>query len=121
MKMITTLTASAALACMIAACDGPREKAGAAKDEAEAKAAGLPYEGTGPGERAGKAADRIDRATAKAREAQADALEDEGHVIQAKADAQADKLEAQAESIRKTAEQKVKSLRGQAGELREQR
>lgn len=106
---------------MIAACDGPQEKAGAAKDEAAAKAAGLRYEGNGPGERAGKAADRIDRATAKAREAQADALEDEGQVIQAKADAQADKLEDQAENIRKAAEQRAKSLKKQAGELREQR
>ena len=63
--------------------------------------------------------ERIDRATAKGRKAQANALEGEGQVIRAKADAQADKLEEQAENIRKTAEQRAKSLRAQADELRE--
>ncbi|WJM30202.1 hypothetical protein QUC32_27965 (plasmid) [Novosphingobium resinovorum] len=117
MKMTTTLTAAAALACMIAACDGPKEKAGAAKDEAAAKAAGVSYDGNGPAERAGEAADRVDRAAVKARDSEAAALKDRGKAIRAQADAEAEKLEQEAEALRDQARTKADALARQAKTL----
>lgn len=76
MRTTTMLLTAAVFTCIIAACDGPKEKVGAARDEAAANASGVPYEGDGPAERGGRAADRVDRAAAKARDSQADALEE---------------------------------------------
>jgi hypothetical protein len=119
MKTTSTLMAAAALACTIAACDGPREKAGAARDEAAANASGVPYDGNGPAERAGRAADRVDRAATKARDSQADALKDQGRSIEAQADAEADKLEQQAQAIRDAAKAKARELDRQAETLQQ--
>ena len=118
MKMTTTLMAAAALASMIAACDGPKEKAGAARDETAANASGVPYDGNGPAERAGRAADRVDQAAGKARDSQAEALKDQGHAIEAQADAEADKLEQQAQAIRDEAKAKAEELDRQADLLK---
>lgn len=119
MKITTTLMASAALACMIAACDGPKEKAGAARDEAAANASGVPYNGNGPAEEAGRAADRIDRAAEKARDSQADALKEQSHVIEAQADAEADNLEQRAKELREKAEADARSLDQQAEAIKQ--
>jgi hypothetical protein len=121
MKMTTTLMSAAALACLIAACDGPKEKAGAAKDEAAANAAGVNYDGKGPAERAGAAADRVDRAAAKARDSKADALKDQGKAIRAQADADAVKLEQQAQALRDQAKSQAKALDDQAKAMRKQK
>ncbi|HWT62075.1 hypothetical protein [Sphingobium yanoikuyae] len=118
MKTTTMLMTAAAFFCTIAACDGPKERAGAAKDEAAANASGVPYQGDGPAERAGRAADRVDRAAAKALDSRVDALEDQGHAIEAQADAEADKLEQQAQSIRDAAKAKAKKLNQQAESLK---
>lgn len=107
-----------ALGC--AACDGPQEKAGAAKDEQAAKAAGQIYEGNGPSERAGAAQDRINRAETKARASQADALKDQGGALRAKADADAEKLEHQADEIRAAAKAQADALKKQADEINSQ-
>lgn len=106
---------------MVTACDGPKEKAGAARDEAAANATGIPYDGNGPAARAGRAADRVDRANARARDSQADALEDQGRAIEAQADAQADRLEQQAKGLREAAKSKAERLEEQAMAVREQK
>ncbi|MDN4633653.1 hypothetical protein QCD71_19200 [Sphingomonas sp. PsM26] len=83
----TSIIAAVALTLGLAACNGPNEKVGAAQDEAAANAAGVAYNGNGPAEAAGKAADHVDRAVAKARNEQADALKDQGRAISSQADA----------------------------------
>jgi hypothetical protein len=120
MNISTTLMSTAALALLISACDGPKERAGAAKDEAAARAAGVAYDGKGPAERAGAAADRVDQAAAKARDSQADAFENQGRVIRAKAEADADRLEQQAEALREHAKNKAKALDERAKAIRSQ-
>lgn len=114
--MYLTTVLVVALAC--AACDGPQKKAGATKDEQAAKAAGQVYEGDGPAERAGAAEDRINRAVSKARKSQADALEDQGRALRAKADADAKKLEHQADELRAAAKTQADALKQQADKLK---
>ncbi|RYF24204.1 MAG: hypothetical protein EOO77_00560 [Oxalobacteraceae bacterium] len=115
----TSIIAAVALTLGLAACNGPNEKAGAAQDEAAANAAGVAYNGNGPAEAAGKAADHVDRAVAKARNEQADALKDQGRAISSQADADADKLEEQAKAIRGAAKDKVRTLDQQAKTVRQ--
>lgn len=115
----TSIIAAVALTLGLAACNGPNEKAGAAQDEAAANAAGVAYNGNGPAEAAGKAADHVDRAVAKARNEQADALKDQGRAISSQADADADKLEEQAKAIRGAARDKVRTLDQQAKTVRQ--
>jgi hypothetical protein len=118
MKMTSTLMAAAALACTIAACDGPKEKAGAARDEAAANASGVPYEGTAL--LSGLAGPQIVSIVPLRRRAiPRPTLEDQGRAIQAQADAEADKLEQQAQSIRDAAKAKAKELDQQAEKLKQ--
>ncbi|WP_267382764.1 MULTISPECIES: hypothetical protein [unclassified Sphingomonas] len=101
----------------LAGCDGPKQKAGEAQDQAAANAAGVTYNGNGPNERLGKAQDKADRAAAKARDAQADALKQQGREIKSDADAKADKLEEQAKAIRDTAKDQARTLDKQAANV----
>ena len=116
----TAVVAAATLALGLGACDGPKEKAGAAQDQTAANAAGVAYKGNGPAEQAGEAADRADRANAKARDAQSDALKDQGRAIRSQADAEADTLEAQARAIRGAAKDQAGALDRQAKTVRQQ-
>ena len=118
MNISTTLMLTTALAFLISACDGPKERAGAAKDEAAAKAAGVAYDGKGPAESAGAAADRVDQAAANARDFQADAFENQGRVVRAQAEANADSLEQEAEALREQAITKSKVLDEKAKAIR---
>ena len=115
----TSINVAMALTLGLAACHGPNEKAGAAQDEAAANAAGIVYNGNGPAEAAGKAADHANRAVAKARNEQADALKDQGRAIRSQADADADKLEEQAKAMRDTAKDKAGALDQQAKTVRQ--
>lgn len=99
---------------VLAACSGPKQKAGAEYDKAADNAAGVAYNGTGPNERLGEAQDKADRAAAKARDAQADALKQQGREIKSDADAKADKLEEQAKAIRGQAKDQARTLDQQA-------
>ena len=116
----TSLVIAATLTFGLAGCDGPKQKAGAVEDQAAANTAGVAYNGDGPAEQAGKAADRADHAVAKARDAQADALKDQGHAIRSQADADADRLEEQAKAIRDAAKDKASALDQQAKTVRQQ-
>lgn len=94
----------------LAACDGPKQKAGGAQDRAAAAASGQPYTGEGPNERIGKAADRADRADRRARDASAEALKEQGNNIRRQADLSADRLEEQAKAIRQEASRQADAL-----------
>lgn len=115
----TSIVAAAALTLGLAACDGPKQKAGEAQDKAAANAAGIAYNGNGPAKQAGKAADHIDQAATKARDQQADALKGQGHAIRSQADVDADKLEEQAKAIRNAAKDKAGALDQQAKTVRQ--
>lgn len=104
-------------ALALAACSGPKQKAGEEQDKANASAAGVAYNGTGPNEQLGEAQDKADRAATKARDAKADALKQQGKEIKSDADAKADKLEEQAKAIRGTAKDQAKSLDAQAANV----
>ena len=104
----------------LSACDGPKEKAGEARDKANAAVAGVAYNGSGPNERLGEAQDTADHAAAKARDAQVDALKKQGREVRSDAEAQADKLEEQANAIRSGAKEQAKALDAQAANVRGQ-
>lgn len=104
-------------AVALTACSGPKQKAGEEQDKANANAAGITYNGTGPNEQLGEAQDKADRAATKARDAQADALKQQGKEIKSEADAKADKLEEQAKAIRGTAKDQARSLDAQAANV----
>jgi hypothetical protein len=84
----------------LAACEGPHQQAGEKQDEAAANAAGIDYSGSGPAERAGKARDRAEAAAREERAAAADALEAQAKNYQRQADVEADKLRTQARDLR---------------------
>ena len=104
MRYVTTAT----MLLLLAACDGPAEKAGEAQDRAAANVAGVAYKGDGPGERVGEAEDRANRAAREDLDAQVDRIKTE-------ADAQADRLEAQAKDIRRNAQDRADALTRSAG------
>jgi hypothetical protein len=81
-------------------CEGPKESAGREQDRAIAANTGEALSGAGPNQRIGEAQDQADRAEAKARDAQADALESEAKRLRTQADIAADRLEAQARTVR---------------------
>ena len=112
-KMMVALVGTLALA----AGSGPKQKAGEEQDKANANAAGMAYNGTGPNEQIGAAQDKADRAAKKARDAQANALKQQGHEIKSEADAKADKLEEQAKAIRGTAKEQARTLDTQAANV----
>jgi hypothetical protein len=95
--------AIATVLLLLAACDGPAEKAGEAQDRASANAAGVAYQGDGPAERVGEAEDRANRAARKDLDAQVDRIKTE-------ADTQADRLETQAKDIRRDAQTRADAL-----------
>lgn len=88
---------------LLAACDGPNEKAGEAQDRASANAAGVEYNGNGPAERIGEAEDRANKAARQDLDAQKDRVKTE-------ADTEADQLEEQAHQIRADAKAKADAL-----------
>lgn len=108
-------------AVLLAACDGPNEKAGKERDKAAAAATGRPYSGTGPGEQIGEAQDRAADAANDARKAQASALRGQAHAIKTDADVEADRLEQQAEAIRDRAKDRAAPLEEQAKSIRAQK
>lgn len=89
-----------ALPLLLAACDGPAEKAGKAKDRAAAEAAGVPYAGNGPNQRLGEAQDRITEAQQAEVRAHEQSLDRRKDAIKTNADIAADELESKAQSIR---------------------
>ncbi len=97
---------SAALAAMIlaslalGACQGPNERAGREKDQAEALANGQNVSGDGPNQRQGQAQDQVEAADRRTRNADAAALESRGDQIRGNADSEADKLDKQARAVR---------------------
>ena len=107
----------AALA-LLAGCDGPREDAG---EKADANAGVVSSEDTtakGPAERADEAQDRVARTAADAREARADAAEDQADVVRSDADRKADALEDQAKAARAQADSKADALDDRAAATR---
>lgn len=111
------MIAAVAGTLMLAACSGPKQKAGEEQDKAAANAAGVPYNGHGPIEQLGEAQDRADRAATKARDAQADALKQQGKEIKSDANAKADKLEEQAKAIRDSAKDQARTFDQQAANV----
>ena len=99
MRYVILATALLALA----ACDGPKEKAGEARDRAAANVAGVEYRGDGPAERIGAAQDRADKAARQAVEARQDEIKTE-------ADTAADRLEAQAKQLRDDAKARADAV-----------
>jgi hypothetical protein len=112
---IMTMALAGTLA--LAACSGPKQKAGEAQDQAAANAAGVAYNGSGPAERLGEAQDKADRAAIKVREVQADALRQQGREIKSDAAAKADKLDEQAKAIRDSAKDQARTLDKQAASV----
>jgi hypothetical protein len=90
-------------AAVLAGCDGPHQKAGAAQDEAAAAAQGQPYRGEGPNERVGAAQDRSDTAARSARKDAAEALHTEADAVRRQADVPATRLDEQSQALRKEA------------------
>jgi hypothetical protein len=113
-KLMKHPLALIAVLLTLAACDGPAEQAGAAKDKAEAEAAGQTYEGDGPNERIGEARDRAADAAADARKAEAEAIEKEQDSIRSAADIEAERLEQQADAVRKAADAKAEAIKSDA-------
>jgi hypothetical protein len=99
---------------LLAGCDGPHQKAGAAQDKAVAAAQGRPYGGDGPNERVGRAQDRSDTADRDARKGAADALRTEANAIRRKADVPAARLDEQSRALRQVADQRGDALDRQA-------
>ena len=102
----------------LAACDGPKEKAGREQDQAAAVAGGFAYNGDGPAERAGERQDRADHAAAKARNAEVDALEDQAKDVRHDADRSSDALIAQAKQIRERARSQADALKQRADQVK---
>ena len=105
-------------ACL-AACQGPAAKAGEAQDKADAAAAGKAYTGNGPNEKVGEAQDRAIKAAKQARDAQADAIKQQGKEIRTEADTAADKLDAQAKQIRADAAKRAQVVDDRAKAVRQ--
>jgi len=103
-RHVTTAT----VLLLLAACDGPAEKAGEVQDRAAANVAGVAYNGNRPAERVGEAEDRANRAAREDLDAQVDRIKTE-------ADTQADRLEAQAKDIRRKAQARADALTRSAG------
>ncbi|MDO9369472.1 MAG: hypothetical protein Q7T68_12965 [Sphingopyxis sp.] len=103
-----------ALSLTLAACQGPAEQAGAAKDKADAEAAGRTYDGDGPNERIGAARDRAAEAAEDARKAEAQAIEKKQDSIRSAADIEAERLEQEAEAVRKAADERAAAVEGAA-------
>lgn len=97
MKRFTILTA-----CLLAlaACDGSREDAGEVADNAAGVVPSEDSLQSGPNETLGETRDEAAQSANDAREAQADALEDEAAQPREEADQKADALEDQAERAR---------------------
>jgi hypothetical protein len=92
--------ALAALILALGACQGPNERAGREKDQADALANGQNVSGEGPNQRLGEAQDRVEAADRKVRDADASALESRGDQLRGNADIEADKLDKQARAVR---------------------
>lgn len=103
-----------AASVLLAACQGPAEQAGAAKDKAAAAAAGQPYDGDGPNERIGAARDRANEAAEDARKAEEHAVEKQGDSIRSEADIEAERLEQAADAVRKAADQRADAVKSSA-------
>ena len=106
-------------AAILAGCDGPNQKAGAAQDKAAATAQGRPYSGEGPNERVGQAQDLSDTAARKARSVEADALRAEADAIRRQADVRAASFDEQSRALRQEADQRGDALDREAAKHKE--
>lgn len=100
MNRIFAASALAATLTLVAACDGPNEKAGREADRAAAAAVGQNISGEGPQERLGEAQDKLEDAAADARDAAADAIERQADEVRAKTEVAADTLDERARAVR---------------------
>lgn len=94
-----TVTMLAGLA-LLAACDGPREDAGEAKDNAAGVVQGEDSIESGPAETLGERRDDVADSANDAAEAKADALEDQADEAREAAEQNAAGLDAEAERAR---------------------
>lgn len=92
--------AGAAALLALAACDGPREDAGEAADNAANLVDGEDAVDSGPNETLGEKQDEAAESANEARDAKADALEARAEEARSTADAEADRLEEEAEKAR---------------------
>lgn len=90
----------ASLALTLAACDGPREKAGAKADLESGAVASDDLFRRGPAETLGERQDQAAAAADAAREAKADALERQADAQRAAARERAEELDQQADRLR---------------------
>lgn len=87
-------------ALVLAACDGPQEQAGEKADNASGVVDGEDSVQSGPAETMGERRDQVTDAANDAREAEADALEEQADAARQSANEDAERLEQQAEKAR---------------------
>jgi len=91
---------AAAMLLPLAACDGPREQAGEKADNASGAVKSEDTMRSGPAETMGEKEDRAAEAANDAKEARADALEEEAVAARANANRKAEELRQQADQVR---------------------
>jgi hypothetical protein len=99
MRNVSTILA-AALIAGLAACDGPREQAGEAADNASGAVKGEDSMSSGPAETMGERQDEALESANQAREAAADALDEKAEAAEAAAQEKAEQLRQQADQVR---------------------